>query len=60
MQKLLTMQFTLFVLIAVGLLLSRIGVIGREGRKNLTDLVLYLILPCNIVGAFRTTAQRTI
>ncbi|MBR3296432.1 MAG: AEC family transporter [Firmicutes bacterium] len=53
MQKLLTMQFTLFVLIAVGLLLSRIGVIGREGRKNLTDLVLYLILPCNIVGAFQ-------
>ena len=54
MQKLLIMQFTIFVLIAVGVLMSRTGIINREVRKNLTDLVLYLILPCNIIGAFQS------
>ncbi len=54
MQKLLTMQFTLFVLIAIGVLFSKMGMISREGRKNLTDLELYLILPCNILAAFQS------
>ena len=54
MQKTLLMQFTLFVLIAVGVLFAKLGLIGKEGRRNLTDLVLYLILPCNILGAFQT------
>ncbi len=57
MARLLEMQLTLFLIIAVGVLFARLGLIGKEGRKNLTDLVLYLVLPCNIVGAFQNEAS---
>jgi len=53
MNKLLELQITLFALIAIGMLLAKIGLISKEGRKNLTDLVLYLVLPCNIIGSFQ-------
>lgn len=53
MARLLELQITLFSIIALGLMFARLGLIGKEGRKNLTDLVLYLVLPCNILGSFQ-------
>lgn len=52
MQQLINLQFTMFSMIAAGVILKRIGIIGEEGQKNLTDLVIYLILPCNIIKSF--------
>ena len=42
----------IFSLIAIGLLVKKIGMVGKTGQKNLTDLVVNLILPCNIVESF--------
>ncbi len=50
--ELLTLQVTIFSLIAVGFLLKRIRLIGVEGQKNITDLVINVVLPCNIVTSF--------
>lgn len=52
MQRLLDLQFTMFIMIAVGMLLKKIKIIGTEGQKNFTDLVIYVVLPCNIVKSF--------
>lgn len=52
MEKILTLQATIFLLVAAGFLVKRMGLIGPEGQKNITDLVIYVILPCNILHAF--------
>lgn len=52
MEKILTLQATIFLLVAVGFMVKRTGLIGSQGQKNLNDLVIYVILPCNILHAF--------
>lgn len=52
MEELIELQCTMFTLIFIGFLLKRIGMIGDEGKKNLTDLVINLVLPCNIIRSF--------
>lgn len=52
MKELLILQLTIFILLAVGFLVKKIKIIGAEGQKNITDLVIYIILPCNIVTSF--------
>ena len=47
-----TLQLTLFLLVAVGFVLKRIHIVGPQGQKNLNDMVIYVILPCNILHAF--------
>ncbi len=59
MDTILPLLATLFLLIALGFLVKRIGLVGEQGRKNLTDLVIYVILPCNIVNAFASGADRS-
>lgn len=46
------LQITMLLLILVGALIKRIGIISKEGQKNINDLVIYLVLPCNIVKSF--------
>lgn len=52
MEKILTLQVTIFLLVATGFVVKRIGLIDSGGQKKLTDLVIYVILPCNILHAF--------
>ena len=52
MSKLLVLQITMLLLILVGALIKRIGIISKEGQKNINDLVIYLVLPCNIIKSF--------
>jgi hypothetical protein len=52
MHQLINLQFTMFFMIAAGMILKKIGIIGPEGQKNITDLVIYLVLPCNIIKSF--------
>ena len=52
MSPILSLQFSMFLMIFVGLIIKKIGLIGDQGKKNLTDLVINLILPCNIIRSF--------
>ncbi len=52
MQQMINLQLTMFIMIAAGVILKKKSIIGEEGQKNLTDLVIYLILPCNIIRSF--------
>lgn len=52
MEELINLQLMMFSLIAIGLFLKKKGMIGQTGQKNLTDLVVNLILPCNIIQSF--------
>ena len=53
LQDVLQLQLILFLLMLAGLVLTRRGVITSAGRKCLTDLLIDLILPCNIICSFR-------
>lgn len=50
--KMLTLQSQLFILILLGILMAKTGVINGSGRKCLSALLIDLILPCNIVNSF--------
>lgn len=43
-----SLQGTLFLLMLIGALLKRIGLISEEGKKCLSNLIIYVILPCTI------------
>lgn len=47
-----SLQLMLFTLIAVGILVKKLGLIDEKGRKMLSDLLIYVILPCNILQSF--------
>lgn len=46
------LQIMMFLLIAIGYFLGKKGIITKEGRKSITDLVINVILPCNIIVSF--------
>lgn len=46
------MQGMLFLLMIIGMILKRIGIITDEGKKVLADLVIYVTLPCSILKSF--------
>ena len=48
----LELQLTLFLLIAVGLLIKKTHVVTAERQGVLSDLIINVILPCNIIHAF--------
>lgn len=50
--ELISLQMRMFLIMLVGLFFRKKNFISAEGKKNLTDLVIYLILPCNIVKSF--------
>ena len=50
--ELISLQLRMFLVMLTGLLFRKKNLISKEGKKNLTDLVIYLILPCNIVRSF--------
>ena len=50
--ELISLQVRMFLIMLVGLFFRKKNLITAEGKKNLTDLVIYLILPCNIVKSF--------
>ena len=52
MISMLRLQFIIFALIGIGFYVRKKGMVSREGQKNITDLVINVILPCNIVTSF--------
>lgn len=43
----------MFLLVIAGMVLKQNGILKDEGKAVLTDVVLYLFLPCNIINSFR-------
>lgn len=60
LNSLITLQGTLFLLAAVGVIFRKKNIITEPGKAVLTDLVLDLILPCNIINSFRMEFNLTI
>lgn len=52
MQDLFSMQGTMFLLMLLGILFRRRGVVGEGFCQDLTEVIIRLILPCNIVSSF--------
>lgn len=52
-----TQVLVLFVLIAVGVVLTKCGLITESGSRTMTDVVLYAVTPCVIVNAFQREYQ---
>ncbi|MCM1283813.1 MAG: AEC family transporter [Muribaculaceae bacterium] len=52
MSDILVLQITMFLLILVGAVIKKLKIVSPEGQKNINDLVIYLVLPCNIVCSF--------
>ena len=50
--QMLSLQLQLFILIALGVLARKLGLIDGAGRKTLSGLLINVILPCNIVNSF--------
>ncbi len=53
LSELINLQLQMFVLIIVGVILQKSGILGKNGRTVLTDVLLYFILPCNIIKSFQ-------
>lgn len=52
MEKLLSMELRIFLMMAVGFVIRQLKVVGKEAERVITDLVLYVVLPCNIFISF--------
>lgn len=54
MDKLQILQITILILLAVGFLLKKLSLVTDVGQKQITDLVIYVVLPSNIITSFLT------
>lgn len=52
LQNLLDLEGMMFVMILLGILTIKTGIITEKGRGELTDLILFLIFPCYILECF--------
>lgn len=50
--KILNLQTILFLLIIIGMVGRKKHIIKDEGKTVLTDLLIYIFLPCNIISSF--------
>ena len=48
-----TQVFILFILIGIGFLGARKGIIQKEGVSSITEIMLYIVTPCVIIHAFQ-------
>lgn len=48
---------TLFVMLMLGYLASRMGWMSRETRSGLSGILLYIVTPCVILHSFQTPAE---
>ena len=55
-----SMQFMMFFLCAAGAVLRKTNILKDNSKSVITDLVLYFILPCNIIKSFQTSFEAEI
>ena len=54
------LQVMMLLLMGIGVILRKKNIITKEGKTVLTDLVINLILPCNIITAFCIPMDRSV
>src|SRR5665647_1714084 len=59
-QNLIKLQGAMFIDVIIGIILSKKMFITKEGRKSLTNLVIYVILPCSILNSFLNTMESSV
>lgn len=52
MEKLLNLQIMMLLIMATGFFIRKKQIIAEEAKQIITDLVIKLILPCNIIASF--------
>lgn len=52
--KIILIQLEIIILVAVGYLITKKGIFGKQARMDMTNVVIYVILPCNIFHSFET------
>ena len=52
MKELVVLQVTIFAMMALGFCASKLKLVSGKGKQDITNLVLYLILPANIITSF--------
>ena len=50
--NLINLQIEIFILVGIGYLLTKLGMITKESRATLTSLVINVILPANIINSY--------
>lgn len=50
--SLLTVIGTMMLVIGLGFLVARFGIINEHGRKEITELIIYLVFPCYVISGF--------
>lgn len=58
--KMLNLQFMLFALIIIGILSHKMKIITCQNRKAFSDLLINIVLPCNIVNSFLSKIEVSI
>lgn len=53
----LSLQFMLFTLMVAGIIIKKAGIITSENRKSFSNMLINVILPCNIVSSFMSGIQ---
>lgn len=51
--QMLNLQFAMFILIVIGIIARKRNVVNVQAQKGLSDLLIYFILPCNIIESFQ-------
>lgn len=51
--KILSLQGILFLLMVIGIISKKKGILDENGRRVLTDLLIYIFLPAMIINSFR-------
>lgn len=51
--SLIQLQIQIFIYMLIGFILNKLNFINASSRKSLTDLVIYIVLPANIICSFQ-------
>ena len=57
--KMIQLQLQLLLLIIVGIFIHKKGIIDGQSRKALSNLLINVILPCNILNSFMGKVEVT-
>ncbi len=55
MISIIQIQIEIAILVAVGFFAAKKGIFSPEARRDMTNIVIYIILPCNIFHSFETS-----
>ena len=55
--KMVNLQLVLLSILVVGIICSRLKIVSKEGQESLSNLLLNLVLPCNIIASFSSHVE---